>query len=801
VKARLLLVLLGSLPAAPAALVAQTPARAAFDSAAYAWEAGRYPEALQRLERLMTGPHRDSLLAPIALLTGELYRTRELAPDATDPRWSPDGARLAYEIGGDSARRSVLLDPNDAGAPRPDTLPGYAATFAPDGSGLVYLSASRPAAVLRSLRDGTERTVDLPGLVGLAFVYPAGSAMPYLVAAGDTASPTAALYAIDSGPPRPLAGGAQLASLPLRAAGGRLVFATADGGIAIRAPNGTATTHRGSSPTVSADGGTLAFVRREGAEWALLRGRVGEEPAVLLRSGRPLASPALSADGALVAYQAMPREDWELFVVGGEGGEPRRITHEIQHDIFPQFVRGGRILAVMGEGRHRRSYLHDPASGARTRLFHNNTVRTIAPEYEWVVRPDGEVIAIVSERDGDTVSPERGLYLTDLRRTVSAAELLGRIRDMARAEGELRQRGTAMFAPIAEQVRGLAAQVSSARIYQHARTLHGFGSKHVTQPGNARAIEYLETTLRSFGYEPELQWFEPAPGVRSANVVATLRGTASPEVQYVVGSHFDSVKEGPGSDDNTSGTTALLEVARVLAGKPQAATIRFVWFTSEESGLRGSKEFVRRATEAGDRVAGALNNDMVGWVNDDRLDNTIRYANRGLRDVQHAAAFLFSELITYDAHYYKFTDAHSLVDGFGDVVSGIGSYPVLGNPHYHQPHDVLETVNHRLVAEVGRTTLATAVLMASSPGRLAGVTAARAADGSVDVRWEPAVERGVTAYRVRWEDREGTTGGGRLVKGTSARLTRVPPGATVQVRAVGTRGLEGWDWARAPLAD
>ena len=93
-------------------------------------------------------------------------------------------------------------------------------------------------------------------------------------------------------------------------------------------------------------------------------------------------------------------------------------------------------------------------------------------------------------------------------------------------------------------------------------------------------------------------------------------------------------------------------------------------------------------------------------MNDDRLDNTIRYANAGLRDLQHAAAFQFSDLITYDAHYYKFTDAHSLVDGFGDVVAGIGSYPVLGNPHYHQPHDVLETVSHRLVAEVARTTLA-----------------------------------------------------------------------------------------------
>jgi aminopeptidase YwaD len=283
--------------------------------------------------------------------------------------------------------------------------------------------------------------------------------------------------------------------------------------------------------------------------------------------------------------------------------------------------------------------------------------------------------------------------------------------------------------------------------------------------------------------------------------VATLRGTANPDVQYVVGSHFDSVKEGPGSDDNTSGTTALLEVARVLARRPQAATIRFVWFTSEESGLRGSKEFVRRATEAGDRVVGALNNDMVGWMNDDRLDNTVRYANAGLRDLQHAAAFQFSNLITYDAHYYKFTDAHSLVDGFGDVVSGIGSYPVLGNPHYHQPHDVLETVSHRLVAEVARTTLASVVLMASSPSRVTGLTAARAADGTVDAKWNAAVERGVTGYRVRWVDADGKAGGMQVVKGTAAKLRAVPKGATVEVRAIGARGLEGWDWARAGLAD
>ena len=490
--------------------------------------------------------------------------------------------------------------------------------------------------------------MDLPGLIGLAFIYPNASGPPYLVATADPSSQVAALYAVDSAGPRPVKGGERLTGLPLRAAGGRLVFTT-EAGITVLAPSGATTVHRGDSPVVSADGSTLAFVGHEGDEWLLMRGAIGAEPRALVRSTRPLGAPALNTNGSLVAYQSMPREDWELYVAGADGGEPRRLTYEIQHDIYPQFLSDGRLLAVMGEGRHRRSYLYDVVSGARTRLFHNNTLRTIAPEYEWVVRPDGQVVAIVSERDGDTVSPERGLYLTDLRQTVTVGEVLERVRDMATAERDLRQRGTAMFAPIAQQVRALTGEISSARIYDYARTLYSFGSKHVTQPGNQRAVEYLESTLRSFGYEPELQWFEPLPGARSANIVVTLRGTANPELQYVVGNHFDSVKEGPGSDDNTSSTTALLEVARVMARRPQPATIRFVWFTSEESGLRGSKEFVRRATEAGDRVVGALNNDMVGWMNDDRLDNTIRYANAGLRDLQHAAAFQFSNLITYDA--------------------------------------------------------------------------------------------------------------------------------------------------------
>lgn len=796
---RLVWLVLAGLASAWATAESQVAPRTSFDSAAYAWEAGRYPEALERLERLLTGPARDTLAAPIALLTGELYRTRELAPDGGDPRWSPDGRRLAYDIGQEAERRSVLLDLSDARAPlAPDTLPGYAAAISADGAEIAYVSADGASIVLRDA-DGGERTLATGGVLPLGLVYGAAGP-PYLVAAADPSSQVAELYELSSGKPVPLAGAARLTGLPVPATAGHLVFTSAESKVTVRAHDGTTRVYQGTSPAVSADGGSLAFVGREGSDWAVMYARIGTEPRALVRSARPVAAPAISFDGTLVAYQTMPREDWEVYAVGSAGGEPRRLTHEIQHDILPQFVSGGRVLAVMGEGRHRRSYLYDASSGARTRLFHNNTVRTIAPEYEWAVRPDGNAVAIVSERDGDTVSPERGLYLIDLTSRVSADEVLARVRASLATERDLRTRGRAMFAPVAARVRPLVKEISSARIYDYERALFGFGSKHVTQPGNQRAIEYLEATLRSFGYQPELQWFEPSPGVRSANVVATLRGTSDPDVQYVVGSHFDSVQEGPGSDDNTSGTTALLEAARVLAGRPQAATIRFVWFTAEESGLRGSREYVRRAQAAGDRVAGALNNDMVGWANDDRLDNTIRYSNRGLRDLQHAAALLFTDLITYDAHYYKSTDAHSLFDGFGDVVAGIGSYPVLGNPHYHQPHDVLETVNHRLVAEVSRTTLASVVLMASSPGRLPEVTASRTAAGVVDVAWTAAIERGVTSYRVRWEG-GGRVGGERVVRGTSARMAGVPRSATVAVRAIGAAGIEGWDWARAPLAE
>ena len=82
----------------------------------------------------------------------------------------------------------------------------------------------------------------------------------------------------------------------------------------------------------------------------------------------------------------------------------------------------------------------------------------------------------------------------------------------------------------------------------------------------------------------------------------------------------------------------MLETARIMAKRPQPATIIFASFTGEEGGLLGSREFVRQAVEKKMQLVGALNNDMVGWANNQRLDNTIRYSDRGIRDIQHGAA-------------------------------------------------------------------------------------------------------------------------------------------------------------------
>ncbi len=786
-----------ALGAAAPVLPAQTP-DPAWDSVTVAWDAGNYPDALIRIERLLAGPDAHRWLERAALLTGELYVTTDVAPDGRAVRWSPGGRHAAVERGTGAARRTLLFRWDSGALRQVGEVAGYGLVFAPGDGFAAYVTAEGMVRD-RALADGTERNIPVPGLRPRVLAYGPDGTL-YVSAASDSDT-TADIYALGPATPAPLVQGVggktMVAVVP-----GALIYTIDRDRVAVRRADGATFIAPGSAPALSADGRTLAWVGRDGDSSAIMVLPLadGGAPRALVRSARSLAAPAVSRDGSRVAFQMMPREDWEIYVVDAAGGPARRLTREIQHDLLPQFVTDDMLLEKIGEARHRRSYLLDLRTGERTRLFHNNTVRTVAPEYAWAPSPDGSRILIVADRDGNTISPERGVYLTDLERRVSVADVLARVRASLAAERDLRQRGQRAFAPIAAAVRTAVADVSVPRIDRYAHALFAFDSKFITRPGNRMAIDYLAAQLRGFGYEPVIQEFEPRPGVPSANVIATLRGTTDPDLTYVVSSHFDSVEGGPGADDDASGSTALLETARVLAGRPQRASIQFAFFTGEEAGLLGSRYFVRRAVADSVRIVGALNNDMIGFRNDHRFDNTIRYSNDGLRDLQHAAAFLFTDLVTYDSRYYQNTDAHAYYDAYGDIVGGIGSYPILGNPHYHQSHDVLETIDQRLVGEVAKTTVATLMLMASSPSRLAGLAAAWENDHAV-ATWRPAVESGVSAYRVAYGPAASPERRTITVRGPRAVLPGAQAGWSVAVKAVFPNGLESWDWARTTLPE
>jgi Zn-dependent M28 family amino/carboxypeptidase len=102
------------------------------------------------------------------------------------------------------------------------------------------------------------------------------------------------------------------------------------------------------------------------------------------------------------------------------------------------------------------------------------------------------------------------------------------------------------------------------------------------------------------------------------NVIAdSPRGNKNRTI--VVGAHLDSVDEGPGINDNGSGSGGILEIAEQIATldtKPRNR-LRFAFWGAEEAGLVGSTAYVAEQVENGmiDQIEANLNFDMIGSPN------------------------------------------------------------------------------------------------------------------------------------------------------------------------------------------
>lgn len=103
--------------------------------------------------------------------------------------------------------------------------------------------------------------------------------------------------------------------------------------------------------------------------------------------------------------------------------------------------------------------------------------------------------------------------------------------------------------------------------------------------------------------------------LETLNVIAERPGS-EPGPVVMGGAHLDSVRGGPGRQDNGSGSAALLAIAEALADFPTARPIRFAWWGAEESGLIGSYHYVNNLSDPERNALGLyINLDMIGSPN------------------------------------------------------------------------------------------------------------------------------------------------------------------------------------------
>ncbi len=99
------------------------------------------------------------------------------------------------------------------------------------------------------------------------------------------------------------------------------------------------------------------------------------------------------------------------------------------------------------------------------------------------------------------------------------------------------------------------------------------------------------------------------------NVIAESRGGDASNV-IMAGAHLDSVPEGPGINDNGSGSSGLIEVAEQIAKLKLPNKVRFAWWGAEEAGLVGSTYYVNTLPDEDlADIEMYLNFDMIGSPN------------------------------------------------------------------------------------------------------------------------------------------------------------------------------------------
>lgn len=215
---------------------------------------------------------------------------------------------------------------------------------------------------------------------------------------------------------------------------------------------------------------------------------------------------------------------------------------------------------------------------------------------------------------------------------------------------------------------------------------------------------------------------------RSWNVIAETKGGRADNVVFL-GGHLDGVQDGPGINDNGSGSATLLETAIQLKKQEKRLKnkIRFAWWGAEELGLLGSTAYVNNLVatrpEALDDIAVYLNFDMVGSPNfrvgvydaDESTDEASAPVPAGSIETERIIRryFAASRQPVVDTAFSGRSDYQAfIVNGVasGGLFSGAdgiktpqevalfgGTAGIAYDPNYHSAGDGIRNINHRSV--------------------------------------------------------------------------------------------------------
>lgn len=261
----------------------------------------------------------------------------------------------------------------------------------------------------------------------------------------------------------------------------------------------------------------------------------------------------------------------------------------------------------------------------------------------------------------------------------------------------------------------LLALLSRSALESDLTSLVNRGTRHSLSAEFAAAAAWAEDRLSSLGYAVARRPITVRSGGQSQNVVAERTGTAAGVRDIVVvTAHLDSINlagasaAAPGADDNGSGATGLLELARVLATRQWGHDLRLVLFGGEEQGLFGSLQFVA-AMPPGERarVRAVLNMDMIATRN--TVQPTVMLEGHAI------SKLLIDQLAVAAATYTGLRVETSLSPFASDHVPFIdaGMPAVLtiegsdrANENVHTAQDTLAHIDFTLMQEILRMNLA-----------------------------------------------------------------------------------------------